>query len=130
MQNRQIYYLRIKLSYEYRIITGTVFLELEGNTDSGEFEPDELAEKADLSVGYICDLESGRRWGTLETFSKLARALNVNPFELLLPKTLELSASDISFRNTFAAKVNQAIQKNLRETIDNAIFQVMNESVK
>ncbi len=88
-----------------------------------------LAEKADLSVGYICDLESGRRWGTPETFSKLARALDVNPFELLLPKDLELSASDISFRRSFAAEVNKAMQKNLRSALDNAISQVMNESV-
>ena len=88
-----------------------------------------LAEKADLSVGYICDLESGRRWGTPETFSKLARALDVNPFELLLPKDLELSASDISFRRNFASDVNKALQKNLRSALDNAISQVMNESV-
>ncbi len=88
-----------------------------------------LAEKADLSVGYICDLESGRRWGTPETFSKLARALDVNPFELLLPRDLELSASDISFRRSFAAEVNKAMQKNLRSALDNAISQVMNESL-
>ena len=88
-----------------------------------------LAEKADLSVGYICDLESGRRWGTPETFSKLARALDVNPFELLLPKKLELSASDISFRRNFASKVNDVMKKNLRAALDNAISQVMNESV-
>lgn len=88
-----------------------------------------LAEKADLSVGYICDLESGRRWGTPETFSKLARALDVNPFELLLPKDLELSASEISFRHTFAAEVNKAMQNNLRSALDNAISQVMKNSV-
>ena len=88
-----------------------------------------LAEKADLSVGYICDLESGRRWGTPETFSKLARALDVNPFELLLPKDFELSASEISFRRTFAAEVNKAIQNNLRSALDNAISQAMNNSL-
>ena len=88
-----------------------------------------LAEKADLSVGYICDLESGRRWGTPETFSKLARALDVNPFELLLPRDMKLSASDISFRRTFAAEVNKAMQNNLRSALDNAISQAMNNSV-
>ena len=88
-----------------------------------------LAEKADLSVGYICDLESGRRWGTPETFSKLAQALDVNPFELLLPKDLELSASEISFRRIFAAEVNKAMQNNLRSALDNAISQVMKNSV-
>lgn len=93
------------------------------------FSQMKLAEKADLSVGYICDLESGRRWGTPETFTKLARALDINPFELLLPKNIELSATDISFRRSFAAKVNKAIQESLRTTLDNAISQVLNESV-
>ena len=46
-----------------------------------------LAEKADLSVSYVCDIESGRRWGTPETFTRLANALEVSPFELLLPKS-------------------------------------------
>lgn len=88
-----------------------------------------LAEKADLSVGYICDLESGRRWGTPETFSKLAHALDVNPYELLLPKNMELSASDISFRRNFAAEVNKAMQENLRSALDKAISHALNESV-
>ena len=47
-----------------------------------------LADKANLSVGYICDLESGRRWGTPDTFSKLADALGINPFELLMPSSV------------------------------------------
>ena len=86
-----------------------------------------LAEKSDLSVGYICDLESGRRWGTPETFSKLARALDVNPFELLLPKNLELSAAEISFQRNFASKVNKAMQNNLKSALDNAISQAITE---
>ncbi len=87
-----------------------------------------LAEKADLSVGYICDLESGRRWGTPETFSKLAVALDVSPFELLLPKEMEVSASDIQFRRNFASKVNKAMQKNLRTALDDAVSKAMTDS--
>lgn len=87
-----------------------------------------LAEKADLSVGYICDLESGRRWGTPETFSKLAFALEVNPFELLLPKEMDLSAAEIQFRRNFASKVNKAMQKNLRTALDEAVSKAIGDS--
>ncbi len=87
-----------------------------------------LAEKADLSVGYICDLESGRRWGTPETFSKLAKALEINPFELLLPKNLEFSALDISFQHKFASKLQDSIQKNMKSALANAIAEAIRES--
>ena len=43
-----------------------------------------LAEKSDLSVGYLCDLETGNKWGTPETIAKVANALNVKPFQLFV----------------------------------------------
>ena len=43
-----------------------------------------LAEEANLSVGYLCDLESGKKWGMPETISKLAAALNIQPFQLFM----------------------------------------------
>lgn len=41
-----------------------------------------LAEKADISVGYLCDLESGKKWGTAKTVAKLSNALGVCPHQL------------------------------------------------
>lgn len=41
-----------------------------------------LAEKADISVGYLCDLESGKKWGTAKTVAKLSDALGVFPHQL------------------------------------------------
>lgn len=86
-----------------------------------------LAEKADLSVGYICDLESGRRWGTPETFSKLAGALDINPFELLVPQNLKLSAADISFQHTFTSRLHETVQKNISTALENAISEAIGE---
>ena len=42
-----------------------------------------LAEKANLSVGY---LESGKKWCMSVTISRLAVALNIQPFQLFLTK--------------------------------------------
>lgn len=46
----------------------------------------ELAEEADISVGFLCDLESGKKWGTLETMAKISKALCIKPYQLLLPE--------------------------------------------
>ena len=46
-----------------------------------------LAEMADISVGYLCDLESGRKWGTPETIAKLVDSLQIDPYQLFLAET-------------------------------------------
>ena len=81
-----------------------------------------LAENANLSVGYICDLESGRRWGTPETFAKLSEALNINPFELLLPKSEDsLSAEKINENHALFSKIEEALENNLHSAMKCAI---------
>lgn len=85
-----------------------------------------FAEKAELSVGYICDLESGRRWGTPETFTKLAAALGVEPFRLLmhLPDADADSANnaDLCRKIVAAAELEEQLRKNLSEAVDAAVM--------
>lgn len=80
-----------------------------------------LAEEANLSVSYICDLESGRRWGTPETFSKLAKALKINPYELLLPTEDFSKAKDFCYQKDLLLKFNVFLKDNLNATINSAI---------
>lgn len=83
-----------------------------------------FAEKADLSVGYICDLESGRRWGTPETFAKLAAALGVEPFRLLmhLPDADSADNADLCGKIVAAAELEEQLRKNLSEAVDAAVL--------
>ena len=79
-----------------------------------------LAEKADLSVGYIYDLEAGKRWGTPETFAKLSNALGIRAFELLVPGRAEISDSDIeksSIRAECRAEISLELRKNLSDAL-------------
>ena len=82
-----------------------------------------FAEKADLSVGYICDLESGRRWGTPETFAKLAAALGIEPFRLLmhLPDADSADNADMCGNIIAAAELEEQLRKNLAEAVDVAV---------
>lgn len=86
-----------------------------------------LAEKANLSVGYICDLESGRRWGTPETFSKLASALDISPFELLLPLSENSSEAslELSRQRKMFAKLSDSLKKNISSAVSKAIFDTL-----
>ena len=43
---------------------------------------EELAERADLSAQYISQIETGRKRGSLPTYNKLAKALDVSIDEL------------------------------------------------
>ena len=46
-----------------------------------------LAERADISVGYMCALEAGSKWGAPETIAKLAASLHIDPYQLFLSRT-------------------------------------------
>lgn len=78
-----------------------------------------LAEKADLSVGYLCDLEAGNKWGMPETITKLSNALNIKPYQLFLDdeEKTTLSISDdllelsSELKKTIDYDVNALIRK-------------------
>jgi len=46
----------------------------------------DLAEKSDLSIVYLSDIERGNKWPYLDTLVKLAGAFNVEVYELLKPE--------------------------------------------
>ena len=46
-----------------------------------------LAEMADISVGYLCELEAGHKWGTPETIAKLVDSLQIDPYQLFVSET-------------------------------------------
>jgi transcriptional regulator with XRE-family HTH domain len=42
----------------------------------------DLAEKLDISVNFLCNIENGNRWVSPKTLVKFASALNIEPYEL------------------------------------------------
>jgi transcriptional regulator with XRE-family HTH domain len=47
-----------------------------------------LAKKAGVSINFINDIESGKKWASPVTLVKLANAFNVQAYELLKPSGL------------------------------------------
>lgn len=78
----------------------------------------QLAEEADISVGFLCDLESGKKWGTLETMAKLAKALHVKPYQLLMPEEEKNNAVNIhEDLSELALNLKQSIDSNIGSLI-------------
>ncbi|MCL2762685.1 MAG: helix-turn-helix domain-containing protein [Treponema sp.] len=46
----------------------------------------DLAEKSELSIVYLSDIERGNKWPYLDTLVKLAQAFKVEVYELLKPE--------------------------------------------
>jgi transcriptional regulator with XRE-family HTH domain len=50
-----------------------------------EFSQAELAEKLDISIPFLSDIENGRKWVSPATLVKFAGALQIEPYELFKP---------------------------------------------
>jgi transcriptional regulator with XRE-family HTH domain len=45
----------------------------------------DLAEKLDISVNFLCNIENGNRWISPQTLVKFASVLSIEPYELFKP---------------------------------------------
>jgi transcriptional regulator with XRE-family HTH domain len=57
------------------------------------YSQEKLAEKAELSAQTLNDIEGCRRWISARTMTKLAKALNIAEYQLLMPEGGETESS-------------------------------------
>jgi transcriptional regulator with XRE-family HTH domain len=57
------------------------------------YSQEKFAEKADLSAQTLNDIEGCRRWVSSKTITKLAKALNIAEYQLLVPDSADQSGS-------------------------------------
>ena len=46
----------------------------------------ELAEKLDISIPFLSDIENGKKWVSPRTLAKIAEVFNIEAYELLRPE--------------------------------------------
>lgn len=80
-----------------------------------------LAEKADLSPGHINDIEQGRKWVSADTLERLAEALFLEPFMLLLPPDYSRELDAFSLLTEYATSVREQIDGALDSTLQDAL---------
>ena len=83
------------------------------------YSQQELAEKADLSPGHMNDLEQGRKWVSADTLQRLAIALMLEPWMLLLPDSGEggSSTADYDLLTQFASRMKDNLDMAVAETL-------------
>ena len=86
------------------------------------YSQETLAEKTKLSVQTIKDIESCRRWVSDNSLTKLAKALNIPEFQLLLPEKYD---NDRKYRKP-ALKSLIALKMKLKADMDDQFEEAIN----
>jgi transcriptional regulator with XRE-family HTH domain len=90
------------------------------------YSQEKLAEKADLSVQTIKDIEGNRRWVSDSSLYRLAKALNINVFQLFLPEKFEKDAryKKAAIKNLIILKekIKDYINKQVEEAVNKGDF--------
>lgn len=72
----------------------------------------QLAEDSDLSPGYIGDMETGKSHPSLNTVEKIAEALEIPPYLLLIPEEETLTTDMINqSENRLLKEIKKAMER-------------------
>ncbi|MBP5520251.1 MAG: helix-turn-helix transcriptional regulator [Treponema sp.] len=80
---------------------------------SKNMSQDILSEKAEISPGFLSEIENHKKTGTFDTLAKIAEALEVEPYELLLPET-----STVTLDSRKTKQLMKQLRKNIADTMD------------
>ena len=80
---------------------------------SKNMSQDVLSEKAEISPGFLSEIENHKKIGTFDTLAKIAEALEVEPYELLLPPN-----ETVNYDSRKTKQLMKQLRKNVTDTID------------
>ena len=80
-----------------------------------------LAEKANLSMQTLNDIEGCRRWVSSKTLSKLANVLSVCEYQLLLPENTDSNLKTNELPLKSLAELKKKIKEQIEDQFENAI---------
>jgi transcriptional regulator with XRE-family HTH domain len=78
-----------------------------------KFSQAELAERLDISIPFLSDVENGRKWFSPMTLVKFASVLNIEPYELFKPENIlspEITTALTNWSNDIVEAVGQAVK--------------------
>jgi ribosome-binding protein aMBF1 (putative translation factor) len=90
-----------------------------------------LAVYADISVSHMVDIELCRTWVSDKTLSSIAKALNMEAYELLIPESVVKPAcrkeENLSLRRvaTLIKSKKSLLRKTLGETMDDLVLEIV-----
>jgi transcriptional regulator with XRE-family HTH domain len=86
---------------------------------------EKLAEISGLSIQTVNDIEGGRRWVSDKSITKLSKALNIECYQLLVPKLSIHRKKEIN-----STQQLWKLMKNLKSSVDSQIVSHFTEYLK
>jgi len=74
----------------------------------------QLAEKLNISINFLSDIENGKKWISPASMVKFASVLNIEPFELFKPADIPDPSVSKLF-SKYNDEVVQAVSESLRQ---------------
>ena len=78
-----------------------------------KFSQAELAEKLNISIPFLSDVENGRKWISPMTLVKFSSALNIEPYELFKPENAlspEITTALTNWSTDIVEAVTQTVE--------------------
>jgi len=89
----------------------------------------EFAEKIDISIPFLSDIENGKKWVSPITLVKIADALNIEVYELLKPETI-IPDNAINILEKYTSDIYKIFGENLQNKQNEYIQQIINNNKK
>jgi len=83
----------------------------------------EFAEKIDISIPFLSDIENGKKWLSPATLVKMADALNIEAYELLKPDTI-IPDNAVNILEKYTADIYHAFGNTLNDIQNTYINQI------
>jgi transcriptional regulator with XRE-family HTH domain len=100
---------------QVRTIFGSNLRKFRG---SREWSQMELAEKADISMNFLSEIERGNKWPSPENLQNLADALGVEVYELFRPES-ENDPGMGKYMERFSRDVMIAVEESVKKSLLN-----------
>lgn len=85
------------------------------------FSQQRLAEEADLSTGHMNDIEQARKWVSADTLQRIADALGLEPFMLLIPRDYSSQLDAFSLLTEYASSVRERMEGALESSLKDVL---------
>ncbi|MDR2185864.1 MAG: helix-turn-helix domain-containing protein [Treponema sp.] len=91
-----------------------------------KFTQAEFAEKINISIPFLSDIENGKKWVSPHTLVKMADTLHIEAYELLKPENT-LPDNDINIIETYTADIYSTFGKILNDLCTEYISNIANK---
>jgi transcriptional regulator with XRE-family HTH domain len=89
----------------------------------------EFAEKIDISIPFLSDIENGKKWISPVTLAKMADALNIEAYELIKPETI-IPDNAANILEKYTADIYQVFGNTLKNIQHDYIKQIKTKQNK